>query len=365
MSTIVTRCRLCQEKSGLEAFVDNPTGKRHNAGVGFSSIEYLGEISVVPQIDEIRLMTKVARMYYEQGLRQVEIVDRLGLSQTTISRLLKRARQEQVVRITVVTPPGVHTLLEDTLQKIYGLKDTVVVDSPDPHDEGQLLRDIGRAAAFYVESTLSKGAVVGISSWSRALLAMMHEMRPTLHPTRAQVVQILGGIGDPAADVHASQLTRQFAAAVRGTPHFLPAPGAVRQAENRRFFLNDKFVRTSIELFPRVTVALVGIGALAPTREESSSGVVFTGEELMLPRKRGAVGDICLRFFDSKGKPVVTSLNNWVIGIKLDQLKQVKRAIGVAGGARKIPAILGALRGGWINGLITDRFTAERLVGGR
>ena len=310
-------------------------------------------------------MTKVARLYYEHELRQTEIVEKLGLSQTMISRLLRRARQQQIVRITVTAPPGVHSHLEEALQKKYGIKDAVVVESIDENDEKMLLRDIGRAAAFYMATTIRRGEVVGISSWSRALLAVMDNIPSTVQPTRAQVVQILGGIGDPAADIHASQLTRQFAHAVRGQPKFLPAPGVVRLMENRRFFLEDKFVREAIDLFPQVTLALVGVGAVGPSRELCSSGVVFTEDELQKPRKRKAVGDICLRFFDSSGKPVTTTLNKWVIGITLEQLKQVRRCIGVAGGPRKVAAIRGALEGRWINGLITDCFTAERLVNSR
>jgi DNA-binding transcriptional regulator LsrR (DeoR family) len=175
-------------------------------------------------------------------------------------------------------------------------------------------------------------------------------------------VQILGGIGDPAVDIHASQLTIRFARTVKATPRLLPAPGAVRAAENRRYFLNDRYVKEAMEMFSQVTLAVVGIGTVGPTAAESSSGVVFTEEELALPRKRGAVGDVCLRFYDEDGKPIVTNLDNWVIGATLDDMRGMKRSIGVVGGKRKVAAIRGALRGKWINGLITDRATAECLL---
>jgi len=308
-------------------------------------------------------MTKIARLYYEQGLRQTEIVERLKISQTTVSRLLQRARQEGIVRITIAVPPGVHPELEEALQQMYGLQEVVVVDSMGEDDEQRLLHDIGAAAAYYLETTLKRKEIIGISSWSKALLAMMDTMAPMKRPTDARVVQILGGIGNPAADMRASQLTLQFAEVVRGEPTFLPAPAAVRSADNRRFFLEDKFVREAMELFPRLTLALVGIGGVGPSRKLSSSGVVFSEKELAVVRKRGAVGDICLRFYDRDGNPIVTALDHWVVGIELEQLRQVKRRIGVAGGRRKVAAIRGALKGGWINGLITDRFTAERLAG--
>ena len=94
----------------------------------------------------------------------------------------------------------------------------------------------------------------------------------------------------------------------------------------------------------------------------AASGNVFSAKELKSLSDRGAVGDICLRFFDADGAPVVTPLNERVIAIELADLKRVDRVVGIAGGRRKFAAIRGALRGRRINVLITDRSTAERLV---
>src|SRR5689334_20024124 len=153
------------------------------------------------RIDELRLMTKVARLYYEQDLTQPEIAAQLDLSQATVSRLLKRAKQEQIVRTTVNVPYGAYPELEEGLQRIYGLKEAVVVDSVD--DDDQILRDIGAAAAFYLETTLKQGEVIGISSWSATILAMVDAMHPISRPLNIQIVQILGGIGNPGAAVYA------------------------------------------------------------------------------------------------------------------------------------------------------------------
>jgi DNA-binding transcriptional regulator LsrR (DeoR family) len=79
-------------------------------------------------------------------------------------------------------------------------------------------------------------------------------------------------------------------------------------------------------------------------------------------RERGAVGDLCLRFFDIKGAPVRTPLDGRVISMTHQQLQQVRRSVGVAGGRRKLAAIRGALEGRWINVLITDRLTADELL---
>ena len=93
------------------------------------------------RIDELRLMAKVARMYHEQGLRQMEITSRLNIHQSTVSRLLKRAEKEGIVSVTLSVPSGAHPQLEEQLQTRYGLREAIVVDSIE--DEEQIVRDLG------------------------------------------------------------------------------------------------------------------------------------------------------------------------------------------------------------------------------
>ena len=312
------------------------------------------------RLDELRLMAKVARMYYRDGLRQVQITERLNIHQSTVSRLLKRAEKEGIVRMTLTMPSGLHPELEDALTSAYGLRETIVVDAVD--QEEQIVRDLGAAAGCYLETTLKPRDVVGISSWSAALLAMVDAMHPSPRASGAHVVQILGGIGSPSAELHATQLTRRLANLVGGVATLLPAPGAVGSADARRVMLKDRYVQEAMGLFKSITVALVGIGAVTPSKMLAASGNVFSTRELKSLSDRGAVGDICMRFFDANGAPVVTPLNERVIAIELSELKRVDRVVGIAGGRRKFAAIRGALRGRRINVLITDRTTADRLV---
>ena len=306
-------------------------------------------------------MTKVARLYHEQGMRQPAIAKQLLVSQAMVSRLLAGAQREGIVRTTVTPPAGVYPDIEDELERRYQLKDAIVADctveTPD-----QLLRDIGSAAAVYLETTLERDEVVGISSWSETLLWMVGSMQPLRRSAGSHVVQSLGGIGNPTAEAHAIQLTTQLASLLRAEPHFLPAPGVTASAEATAHFLAEPSVTETSSYFDNLTVALVGVGALHPSRLLGESGNVFSEQELDELDRLGAVGDICLRFFDKSGTAVDSGFGERVIGLSLEQLQRVPRAVAVAGGEEKFEAIRGALAGQLINVLITDRFTAERLV---
>jgi DNA-binding transcriptional regulator LsrR (DeoR family) len=312
-------------------------------------------------VERLRLMTKVARLYYEHGVRQPEIAKRLSLSQAMVSRLLTAAQREGIVRTTVMAPSGVYPELEEELERRYGLEDAVIadcaVDAPD-----QVLRDIGSAAATYLETTLRDDEVIGISSWSETLLRMVGSMQPLRRNGHGHVVQILGGIGNPTAEAHAIRLTQQLASLLKAEPHFLPAPGVTGSPEATAAYLAEPPVQDTAAYFPRLTIALVGIGGLFPSRLLGESGNVFSADELAELEALGAVGDVCLRFFDGAGHPVASRFDERVVGMPLEQLRRVPRSVGVAGTADKVDAIRGALEGRLINVLITDRFTGERLV---
>jgi DNA-binding transcriptional regulator LsrR (DeoR family) len=316
----------------------------------------------VAQRDDIRLIARVARLYYESGLKQPEIARRLQISQAKVSRLLKQAIERDIVRISVRVPVGVHAELEEQLESKYGLTEAVVVDTT-TGDEQQLMRDLGQAAAYHLETTIRPGDVVGISSWSATLLAMVNAMRPVAGARGVRVVQILGGVGDPAAEVHATELTRRLAEVLDGEPVYLPVPGIVGSREARQVLERDAHVQQALQMFAEITVALVGIGTVQPSPLLARSGNVFAADELKLAERAGAIGDISLRFFDGRGKPTRTPLDDRVIGLDLDQLRRIPRSIAVAGGERKAPAIKAALTGGLMSHLVTDRQTATQVLG--
>ncbi len=313
------------------------------------------------RIDELRLMTRITLMYHKWGMSQEEIADRLGLSQATISRMLKQAKEKGIIRISINLPDNVYTNLEDNLIKKFELRDVIVVDSWEDN-ESMILRDIGSAAAYYLETIIRPNEVIGISSWSATLLELMNSLQPTQRKPGIKVVQILGGVGNPSVEAHATRLTSRMAQLVKGEAIYLPVPGVVASKAARDILLADEASRQAIQLFDKITIALVGIGALNPSPLLAQSGNIFSPEEYKLLHESKAVGDTLYRFYDENGKIVKSDLENRVISMSLDQLSKVDRAIGVAGGARKFHAILGALRGKFINILITDHFTAKRLV---
>jgi DNA-binding transcriptional regulator LsrR (DeoR family) len=225
-----------------------------------------------------------------------------------------------------------------------------------------VLNAIGSAAAQFIEFTLKAGEVIGISSWSESLLSMVEHMHPPRKVENCLVVQMLGGVGNPSAEQHANRLATRLARLVHGNARFLPAPGVVSSGSAAKVLAQDPYVKEIVALFEKVTLALVGVGSIEPSALVASSGNIFSREELETLQRKGAVGDICLRFYDVDGREVNGNLDTRVIGIDLASLSRVPRSVALCGGKRKFAAILGALRGKWVNTLITDQYTAQRLL---
>ena len=190
-----------------------------------------------PTDGQLRLITKVARMYHERGVRQTDIADTLHLSQARVSRLLKRAAELGIVRTVVAVAPGVHTEVEEALEETYGLSEAVVVDVDGTDDE--IIAALGSAGATYLETTLTGGERIGVSSWSQTLLAVVDRMRPFRVPGAESVIQLIGGLGAAAVQTQGNRLLTEFARLVGATATFVPAPGLVGSKTIRDSLLDD------------------------------------------------------------------------------------------------------------------------------
>lgn len=314
--------------------------------------------------DIIRLTTRVASMYHERGIGQTRIAEQLGLSQARVSRLLKQAEQLGIVKITVHVPEGVHAEQEARLEAQYGLDEVILVeaDSAAQDDDEAMARALASTCASYLELMVPSLGAIGVSSWSATLLAAVNAMRPTVAGETRTIVQVLGGVGLPGAQRFATRLTERLAELSRAEPVFVLAPGVVETRAARQALLADASCRQAMECFDHLDALLAGLGAIPPSRMLRDSGNVFTAQDLADLKAAGAVGDVCMRFFDARGQQVHTPFDERVIGISAEQIRRVRRRLGVAGGRRKFEAIRAAARGGWISTLITDLETGRRLL---
>jgi DNA-binding transcriptional regulator LsrR (DeoR family) len=254
----------------------------------------------------------------------------------------------------------VYTDLEEALETRYGLGEAVVVDVEGSHQD--IAAALGSAGASYLETTLTGGERIGISSWSQTLLGMVDRMQPLRVAGAELVIQLVGGLGAATVQSDGNRLLSELAHLIGATPVFVPAPGLVGNKAVRESLLNDPAMESVAAEWDRLTMAVVGIGSLPPSPLLRASGNAVDPAEQDKLQAAGAVGDVCQRYFDSAGVLVRSDLDDRVVGIDPETLRRIPRRIGVAGGASKHAAIHAAVSGGWVNVLLTDTGTAESLL---
>ena len=315
------------------------------------------------QADRLRLVTKVARLYHARGLRQVEIADRLRLSQPRVSRLLAQAEDLGIVRNIVAVPAELNHDLEHGLCRAYGLAGAHVVDAV-AGDDHELTADLGSAAAPLVTAAFAASDVrtIGFTGWSRTLRHMVEAMRP-MQAVATRVVEMLGDLGPPTLQQEVAHETQRLASLTGAQPAFLRIAGVAASPEIREaLLLGDPHARETLRLLDSLDLALLSVGpceVVAPLRAGDN---YFTQEQFDDVARAGAVGQVCLRFLDADGVAVRTPLDELMVGVTLEQLRQVRNRWAVAGGKDKFAVLRAALVGRWIDHLVTDTATASRLL---
>jgi DNA-binding transcriptional regulator LsrR (DeoR family) len=319
--------------------------------------------------DELRQMVRCVQLYYRAQRHQNEIARELGMSSSKVSRLLKRAFAEGVVRVEIELPK--RPRLEAALVERFQLRDAVVIPAGETRD---LKEDLGAAAARYFEKVAADGIRVGLSCGYTLyyLIRALRERRfrnLELYPLSAESTLQL-------VDLFPNTLVGMMAAKYR--PHVrayaLPVQVLGSAAEiqrERRRLLRKGEVRRIYEGANDVDVALVGIGLIGEATAGFCSLAAFYGVSVRRLRALGVVGEINYHPYDRQGGLVVRAalrpLTQRVLAVPAGRLRELsaeygRLVIAVAGGLDKREAILGALRGRFANVLVTDEETATALL---
>ena len=310
--------------------------------------------------DDIRLIVKIAQLYYEQDMTQAQIARELGIYRTTISRLLKRGRDQGIVTIAINYDYNENLWLEQQLKQKFGLKDVVVVSGNDEDEDTQLAM-MGLHGAQLLDRLLEPGDIVGFS-WGRAVSALVENLPQAGQSRQLICVPIIGGpSGKLESRYHVNTLTYSAAAKLKGESHLADFPALLDNPLIRNGIMQSQHFKTISAYWDNLDVALVGIGSPA-IRDGANWHAFYGGEESDDLNARQVAGDICSRFYDIHGAMVETNMSEKTLSIEMNKLKQARYSIGIAMSEEKYSGIVGALRGKYINCLVTNSSTAELLL---
>ncbi|AFV88663.1 Transcriptional regulator [Acidipropionibacterium acidipropionici ATCC 4875] len=311
---------------------------------------------------DIETLVKVARLYYAEGRNQSRIARELDISTSSVSRMLTQARNEGLVTIIINDPNATvercPELEKDLIDRFALTRAWVAKDSPGV----PALDLVGRLAAEVFVDLAPQIRSVGLS-WGRTVASFARSVNLPAQIPSLELYPLAGGMPDEDAATSGNAVIGMLAEGCGGRAHRVDAPAIVQAARTGRALRAEPMVARALEAAARSDLAFVGVGSMGV---HWSAGIVRTmnlsDEELEELRTSGVAGDLCGRFLNDEGKPIVTVADDHVIGVTLDQLAAIPRRIGVMSGAEKSRGATAALRSGVLTGVVLDEHLAEVIL---
>ncbi|WP_163540761.1 sugar-binding transcriptional regulator [Occultella kanbiaonis] len=305
---------------------------------------------------------RAATMYYLQDQTMDVIARTLGISRSTVSRLIKSAREDGMVRISLRPPSSTGSQLGHRLSATFGIK-AHVVSVRESASEVHRLEQVAMVAAGLIAEWFGPDMVLGVA-WGTTVAAISRHLKSSPSPGSV-VVQLNGAANTYASGVtYASDLIAAIAAAFDSTMYHFPVPAFFDFPETKRMMWRERSVRRVLQMQQRVDVALFGVGALSAEVPSHvySSGYLDDAEIASLAADR-VVGDVCTVFLREDGSFRDIDINARATGPSPLELRSIKRRVCVVVGEAKAHALLGALRARVVTDLVTDETTARHVLG--
>lgn len=313
------------------------------------------------------LAAQVARLFFDRQMSKVEIAARLGISRFRVARLIDGALADGLVRIEFRDIPADDRGLASAIEARFGLDLCAVAAVPDDEATGsQALVRVARLAGAVLDGLIAPGDVIGIA-WGSTLAAVVREI-PSRTVGDLEVVQLAGSSARLGRERDSGELARVLADRLGAVHHAIYAPAFVETAELRRALQREPEVADAVGRFGALTLAVVGIGAMAADDGGPASSLLRSGvlDDRTVARLSalGAVGDLVVHPFDTRGRFVAADLAERAVAVGVEELRRVRRVVAVASGVRKAEAIRGAMATGLVRILVTDGPTARAILAG-
>lgn len=308
------------------------------------------------------LMCEVANMYYFKDMTQADIAKSLFISRSSVSRLLKTARDKGLVEIKIHYSSERCYYLEELLCSQFKLKEAYIYDHGNAAQDQVFLSLCGHVAD-YLRSNVKDCSVIGVSRGT-VMEGVLNSMSPC-EPRRddLKLVQMHGCESTSESSRSSENLMRRMLHLCGGTAYYLNAPLYLKSAALRKELESEPAIQRTLELISKVELVVTGVGALTNDWRNTSFLPKYLEEKTILELiDMHSVGHIFGQFFDINGKRIDHSINYRCLGVKFEDLYVIPRVVAAVYGAERAESALGALRGGLTSVLFADRACAERVL---
>ncbi|MBN2043548.1 MAG: sugar-binding transcriptional regulator [Anaerolineales bacterium] len=309
--------------------------------------------------DRDNLLADVAEMYFVEGMNQSEISKQIGVTRSMVSRMLTEARSKEIVKIQIDRRFEFDHKIQAEITRRFALEDAVIFTGY-VEDSFRYLSRLGSVAANVIQPYIKPGITLG-TAWGTALDATINALE--VQKTRdIKVIQLVGALRGRNLDIDGHGVVQHLVTKTGGVGYFLNVPYIVDKPETIKSLMQVPGVSSTMQLMKECDVGLFGVGSADLDYSTFYSGGYLIAEEMRGLIQFGAVGNVAGLFFNLDGKPTGREFQARSFTISRRDLMEIPVRFGIAGGMGKVKAILGALRGKYINILITDAYTAKGIL---
>ncbi|QNT79224.1 sugar-binding transcriptional regulator [Entomobacter blattae] len=308
---------------------------------------------------EKRLLTEMAVDYYLNEITQEEIAKKFGISRIKVGRLLKQARQEGIVEISIPNHSILNVELEQKMLELFSIQRVLIAQ--DHPDEDEQRKRVASLVSKWLSQHIKDQMVIAVGQ-GRNISAVADHASVTVE-RECHFISCIGGSHRTGDFLNADHICRRLAKKYGGTSETLYAPAYVEKRSLKEALMKNQTVKATFDRACRADIALVGIGDINDGNYMVKLGW-FTRQELKdASQQQGVIGDIAgYDFFNTHGKHVDTVMNDRVIGIGMEELRHIPYVIGIAAEHTKSLAILGALRSGVIDVIATSALNIRNIL---
>jgi len=309
-------------------------------------------------VRDVQLAHKAATMYYLQNETMETIGASLGISRSTVSRLLQAARDHGLVEIKVKSPSQSGSRTARMIAKRFGVR-VHLVPVRQRATYMQQLDQVGLVAARLLSDWFQPGQTLGVA-WGTTVTAIAENLVPRPREGTA-VVQLNGAANTQTTGLaYASDLIGTFARVFDSAAYYFPVPAFFDYAETKALMWRERSIKRVHEIHEQVDLALFGVGALEASMPSHvyASGYLDDDDMTELFKER-VVGDVCTVFFRHDGSYRDIALNRRATGPTPEELQRIPRRMCVVAQAAKAPAVIGALNAQVMTDLVIDEPTAR------
>lgn len=311
-------------------------------------------------VDE-RLIARVAELYYMHNISQYELAKKFNFSKAKVCRIIKDAKKKKIIQFSIKNFDTRTIDLEKRLEEKFKLREVIIYSNSDgkEYDENLVFQEIGLLGAQFIERILKDNLNIALA-WGKTIYYVIKNIKID-KKYDVNIFSTLGGVSITKTEYQNNNLVQMLSEKIGGISYPVYLPLMLEKAEHKKLLSGNHDIKKILGNTSKIEYYFAGVGNITENSRMYTLGG-FNLNFLHELRDKNVCGEIGLNFYDINGNFINVGIEDRIFNLDIEEIKKIKNTVIIAFGKLKIDPILGFLRTGIANILITDSITAQLLM---